>query len=128
MGLDILKLSRGAVGGPGGGGPGDIVLAPDKARQLHGALVDTFDRSTLERVVFFGLQVRLEKIVPPGNLEDEVFDLVLQANDNNKVAALLRAALQDNPANVPLRQFGKYVRGSGLALLSSSWPVGGRHC
>jgi uncharacterized protein YjbI with pentapeptide repeats len=116
VGLDILKLSRGAVGGPGGVDPGDIVLAPDEAKQLHDALLDAFDRSALERVVYFGMQVRLEKIVPPGNLADEVFDLVLWANDNNKVAALLRAALQENAANVALRQFTAYVQGK--------WPGG----
>jgi uncharacterized protein YjbI with pentapeptide repeats len=111
VGLDILKLSRRSAGGPSGAGPGDIVLAPDEAKQLHDALLDAFDRSTLERVVYFGLQVRLEKIVPPGNLEDEVLDLVLWANENNKVTALLRAAIQENVANVALRQFAAYIQG-----------------
>ncbi len=114
VGIDIVKLSRGAVGGPGGAGPGDVVLAPDEAKQLHDALLDAFDRSALERVVYFGMQVRLEKIAPPGNLADEVFDLVLWANDNNKVAALLRAALQENAANVALRRFGEYAQ--------AKWP------
>jgi hypothetical protein len=115
VGLDILKLSRRSAGGPSGAGLGDIVLAPDEAKQLHDALLDAFDRSTLERVVYFGLQVRLEKIVPPGNLEDEVFDLVLWANENNKVTALLQQRSKRMWPTWRCASFRRIYKGNGRA-------------
>lgn len=111
VGLDILKLSRGSVGGPSSAGPGDVVLAPDEVEQLHNALVDAFDRATLDQVVYYATQERLEKIVPPGNLKSEVFNLLMWANDNNKVGALLRAAIGEVPDNVALKQFLAYAKG-----------------
>lgn len=114
VGLDILRLSRGSVGGTSSLGPGDIVLAPEEVEQLHDALVDAFDRDTLNQVVYYAVQERLQNIVAPGSLKSEVFNLLLWANENHKVTAILRAARKESPGSVPLRQFAEYAQ--------AKWP------
>ncbi|MFN8468220.1 MAG: pentapeptide repeat-containing protein [Caldilineaceae bacterium] len=114
VGLDIPTLSQGAVGAPRAGRPGDFVLASGDVAQLQAALVDAFDRDTLDQVVYFAVQERLAKIVPPGSLKSEVFNLLIWANENSKVAALLREAIREVPDNAALKQFAEYAR--------AKWP------
>lgn len=102
------------MGGPSNARQGDIALAPEELEQLHNALVDAFDRDTLNQVVYYAVQERLENIVAPGSLKSEVFNLLLWANENNKVAAIVRAARKESPGNVALRQFADYAQ--------AKWP------
>lgn len=114
VGLDILKLSRGSVDVAISAGPGDIVLAPEELEQLHNALVDAFDRDTLNQVVYYAVQERLEALVARGSLKSEVFNLLLWANENHKVTAIVRTARKESPGCVALQQFAEYAQ--------AKWP------
>ena len=85
-----------------------------RLEQLQDALIDAFDRDTLDRVVYYAVQERLEKIVAPGSLKSQVFNLLMWANENNKVAAIVREARKESPGNVALRQFEEYAQ--------AKWP------
>ena len=88
----------------------DLVLTPSEIRQFKYALQGAFQRPALEQVVFFGLEVRLDDIGARSNYDKEVTDLVMWANDSNKVAALLQEASKENPGNVKLRAFAATIQ------------------
>jgi hypothetical protein len=85
----------------------DGELTPKEVEQLHEALLSAFNRNQLERVTLFGLDVRYDNIVRAGDFSSEVFDLLKWAIANNKIAALLKQAREENPGNVKLREFAE---------------------
>ena len=58
----------------------DIVLTPAEVKQFKEALKSAFNRSELEQVVYFGLEVPFDEIVADSNFDKEVSDLVMWAN------------------------------------------------
>lgn len=55
----------------------DIVLTPGEVKQFKEALISAFRRDELEQVVYFGLEVRFDDIVPNSTFDKEVSDLVM---------------------------------------------------
>ena len=93
----------------------DIVLTPAEVKQFREALKSAFNRSELEQVVYFGLEVQFEDIVANSNFDKEVSDLVMWANGKNKVALLLKEARSENDGNIKLREFDAYIKATRQA-------------
>ena len=98
----------------------DIVLSPAEIRQLKDALLSAFQREELEQVVFYGLEVQLDRIVARSNYDKEVADLAIWVNEHNKVAALLKEARHVNADNVTLRKLAPISRRSSPDLAPST--------
>lgn len=93
----------------------DIVLTPAEVKQFKEALKGAFNRSELEQVVYFGLEVPFDEIVADSNFDKEVSDLVMWSNKYNKVALLLKEARSENDGNIKLREFDAYVKATRQA-------------
>ncbi len=87
----------------------DLVLTPTEVGKFQEALLSAFNRSELEQLVYLRLEVNLNDIVADGPHRQVVFDLIKWANGQGKVEALLRAAREENPGNVLLRQFDEAI-------------------
>jgi len=88
----------------------DLVLTPTEVGKFQEALLSAFNRSELEQLVYLRLEVNLNDVVADGHHRQVVFDLIKWANGQGKVEALLRAAREENPGNVLLRQFDEAIR------------------
>jgi len=87
----------------------DLVLTPTEVGQFQEALVGAFNRSELAQLVYLRLEVPLNDIVADGPHRQVIFDLITWANSQGKAEALLRAAREENPGNVLLRQFDEAI-------------------
>ena len=87
----------------------DLVLTPTEVGKFQEALLSAFNRSELEQLVYLRLEVNLNDVVADGPYRQVVFDLIKWANGQGKVEALLRAAREENPGNVLLRQFDETI-------------------
>jgi hypothetical protein len=87
----------------------DLVLTPTEVGQFQEALVSAFNRSELEQLVYLRLEVNLNDVVADGPFRQVVFDLIKWANGQGKIESLLRAAREENPGNVLLRQFDEAI-------------------
>lgn len=81
-------------------------LTAGQLKRLHSGLVAAFSRDELNRLVAFDLQVRYDRMVRPGNLEDEVFQLCEWTERHDRSRELMVAALAERPQNAELRQLG----------------------
>ncbi|MEM7131874.1 MAG: effector-associated domain EAD1-containing protein [Chloroflexota bacterium] len=72
--------------------------------ELHKALLDAFNRSTLARVVRFRLEERLDSIVPGGSDEDVFYGLIEWAERTGQLPDLISAVHGENPDNPKIRQ------------------------
>src|SRR3954467_15964673 len=81
-------------------------LTAQQEKQLSDALLKAFpSRTSLSRMVRFGLGVNLEDMTAGGLLPDTVFELIRWAEGSNKVNDLIKAARESNPGNPQLRTF-----------------------
>ena len=87
----------------------DLVLTPAEVGKFQEALLSAFNRSELEQLVYLRLEVNLNDVVADGPHRQVVFDLIKWANGQGKIEALLRAAREENPGNVLLRQFDEAI-------------------
>lgn len=75
---------------------------------LHDALLDAFrSHDKLERMLRFGMDVKLNAIVGEGPLSTVVFELINWAESEGRIDELLRAAHKENPGNPNLDAFLK---------------------
>ncbi|MUG99360.1 hypothetical protein F7734_46570 [Scytonema sp. UIC 10036] len=83
-------------------------LSGQQQEKLRDALINTFPRkSSLEQLLWFGLNKNLDAIAGGGNLEDIVFNLIITAASEGWVEDLIRAAIQKNPGNSNLRNIAQ---------------------
>jgi hypothetical protein len=87
----------------------DLVLTPAEVGKFQEALLSAFNRSELEQLVYLRLEVNLNDVVADGPHRQVVFDLIKWANGQGKIEALLRAAREENPGNMLLRQFDDVI-------------------
>lgn len=84
----------------------EIKLTAQQIVEFKDVLLSAFSRGKMEQVVRFSLELTYGEIVRSGGTtDDEYFDVVAWANQNNKVEALLKEARRQNPGNVKLRNF-----------------------
>jgi len=96
-----------------------------QTEELLNALLDVFDRSSLEQMLLFKLDVRLDSIVDPhGNMRKIVFELIAWARNHDKLLQLVEAAVQTRPANPRLSAFYDEFVGKGLTTKSTDAVVG----
>jgi hypothetical protein len=88
----------------------DLVLTPAELGKFQEALLSAFNRSELEQLIYFKLAVNLNDVVADGPYRQVVTDLIKWANGQGKIESLLRAAREENPGNVLLRQFDDAIR------------------
>jgi hypothetical protein len=80
-----------------------VKLTGEQYRQLHEALLSAFpDRSALEQMLYFRLEVRLDDISLGTNMRDTVFQLIRWAEAQGKVRELLDSARAQNNNNPDL--------------------------
>jgi hypothetical protein len=77
---------------------------PPWREPLWEALRAAFKASSLERMLWMKLNVRLDEITAPGNFQDVVADVVRWAETKGRVGDLLRAALAATPDSPQLRR------------------------
>jgi hypothetical protein len=88
----------------------DLSLTAEQRRILHRLLMAAFPQaSALERMVYFGLGENLAVIADRGSLSDVTFALMRWAEANDRLADLIRAAVDENPTNTALRAFAVEV-------------------
>ena len=80
----------------------DIKLIGRQRKELCEALEDAFSLNTLELIVSFHLDMRLETITRPDNLKMAVFNLVTWAEQTGNIRRLLDGALEENANNCKL--------------------------
>jgi hypothetical protein len=84
-------------------------LTPGQIRQLQNALLDALSRGELQQVTFSAIGKPMQQIVPPGNLGDEAFDLIMWANRQRKIGDLLREARKAAPNNPRLQELERIL-------------------
>ena len=84
----------------------DELTGPQLA-QAQEVFLAAFSREELAQVVFFSVRRRYEEIVARGTFEDEVFELLLWADRQGKVADLVTTARSRNPSNGKLRRLAQ---------------------
>ncbi len=90
-----------------------IDLKGEQIKSFTSALMSAFPTpDKLQRMVRFGLNVKLQEIVVHGPLADMTFMLVAWAEEQGRLDDLLRAALAENPTNPLLRNFTQEVAAS----------------
>lgn len=97
-------------------------LGPDQLEPLQGALLNAYDRGTLEQMVFFRMGVQLDQIVGPGGLEHIIFELIKWAQRQGRLEDLILGAGQYNLGNPALRAF---IKAYGLAFAAAAPPTPG---
>lgn len=88
-------------------------LKGDIFKQLRDALLDAFPDHGLRSMVRMELEEDLQQIVAPGNLTNQVEELLLWAERNDRVADLIAGARAANPTN-------KKLQAAEAAILDSS--------
>ena len=92
-------------------------LSGQQRQKLQEALINAFpDKLSLERMLSFQLDKKLDKIAGGANLEDVVFNLIKKAEAENWVENLISAARKSNSDNQLLKDIA-------AELLSNYQPV-----
>ena len=79
-------------------------LSAQQRKNLKDALVDAFpDKSSLEQMLSFGLDKKLDTIAGGDNLGEVVFSLIKIVEAQNWVEDLITAARNSNPGNLSLK-------------------------
>ena len=84
-------------------------LTGKQCQQFHKALLASFDRASLENMVKFELDERLDVIVGGETLSDIVFHLILWAERNGKLSDLIQGSLSTQKGNSLLKAFADSV-------------------
>ncbi len=88
-------------------------LSGQQHKKLQEALIQAFpDKSSLEQMLYFGLDKNLDAIALGDSLQDIVFKLIKKAEAENWVEKLIDAAYKSNPGNQLLKAIAqrKFVR------------------
>lgn len=103
---------------------------------LHRAVLDAYDRDTLERLLYFTLGRRLDEIAGEANFPATVYDVIRAANRSGWLDAFINAVIEGNPGNPLIEAFAKtYLtvgatipdRGEGVGELRKVFVVYGRN-
>ncbi|MDJ0773467.1 MAG: effector-associated domain EAD1-containing protein [Mastigocoleus sp. MO_167.B18] len=85
-------------------------LSGSQRQQLQNALMDAFPKkSSLEQMLSFELDEKLNTIASEGNLNQIVFELIKEAEAQNWVEDLVIAARKKNPGNQHLKDVAKIL-------------------
>ncbi|WP_375490855.1 tetratricopeptide repeat protein [uncultured Nostoc sp.] len=83
-------------------------LTHEQRKRLRDALINAFrDKSSLEQMLFFGLDKNLDAITGGTNLLQIVFHLIQTAEAEGWVSGLIRAARESNEGNLFLKQIAE---------------------
>ena len=86
-------------------------LSGQHRKKLRDALIDAFpDKASLEQMLSFGLDEKLDIIASGGNLREIVFNLIKQVEAENRVENLIYAACQSNPGNSRLKAIAEAAK------------------
>jgi len=77
-------------------------MDPEERQALMDALLDAFDQSSLEQMLSFKMDVRLDEIVPPTHMRGTVFGLIRWAEQVGRKEELETAAISTRPNNPKL--------------------------
>ncbi len=103
-----------------------IQLAGNQIENLRDILVQSYSRDGLDQLIRHELVLRLDKIVAPGPLYRQVFDLMVWAEQEGRIEELILAVLRDKPENSQIQALAKdlglptSVSVAAVALLSRS--------
>jgi predicted NACHT family NTPase len=79
-------------------------LSQKQRKELQDALVDAFpDKSSLEQMLLYELDKKLNAIAGGSNLKEIIFKLIETAESQGWIEDLVRAAYRDNPGNPKLK-------------------------
>ena len=79
-------------------------LSGEQRKKLQDALIDAFpDKASLEQMLSFGLDEKLDVIASGANLREVVFNLIKKVEAENRVENLIDAACKSNPGNPSLK-------------------------
>lgn len=93
-----------------------MALKGTQIRTLRDALFDAFPgEGLLKDLVLYGLNIRIDKVVPPGALNDRIRDLIIWTEAQGRTDELLSAALNDAPKNSGLREIAQQLGMDGGA-------------
>src|SRR5690349_1518461 len=85
-------------------------LSGQQQRQLEQVLLSAFPRKPdLARLVRHGLDENLIALSNSESLSELVFDLIEWARSRDRLAELINAAREDNPAHPQLRRFAEQI-------------------
>lgn len=96
-------------------------------RDLHLALVDAYDRESIDQMALFGLGLRLDTIVGNVGMNSVVYELMVWAESRGRLRELWRAAVDERPANSALARVvaSLEVSAAETALPDRRWGLGG---
>ena len=81
-------------------------LSGEQCKELKEALIDAFPKeSSLEQMLFYELEKKLNVIVGGKSLQDIVFNLIKLTESEGWTKDLIYAACKSNPGNKPLKDF-----------------------
>lgn len=72
-------------------------------KQLYSALVDSFNLQSLDEMLMLNLEMRLENIVAPNNLQHTVLKLIQYFRQRSRIGDLVTAAYAERPDDRQLR-------------------------
>src|SRR5262245_32690520 len=80
------------------------------AQMCHRALLDAFDRATIEQFVIVHLATEFENVTRRGNFSDEVWDFVRWADsENGRLRSMMTSAAAQVPGNPLLKEALKHL-------------------
>jgi Effector-associated domain 1 len=81
-----------------------ITLTGPQVDALSDAVLKGFNKSDLEQLMLFDMDVHLDQVVGGGPLATVVFDLIVWVNAQGRVDEFLDAITKRRPRNVAIRQ------------------------
>jgi hypothetical protein len=100
-------------------------LTSTQSEQLWKLLLDSYNRTSLEQMLWFRLSKDLEDLVNEGSFRNMVFELIKVAEEEDWTGDLISAARESRPRNGPLiafsQQFG--LAPAGLPAFSADGPL-----
>ena len=83
-------------------------LSGKQREKLQNALIDAFpDKSSLEQMLSFGLDINLDSIAGGSNLQNIVFNLIKRAEAENWIENLIKVAHNSNSGNQLLKNIAE---------------------
>ena len=80
-------------------------LPNQQNHKIQSALIDAFpDRASLDRMVWYEFNKKLDEIAPETNLEAAIVKLIETAEAENWTKDLVAGALDSNPTNQSLKE------------------------
>lgn len=95
-------------------------LNGNQKRKIFSALLNSFDQSSLDRMVSFELGEVLSNIAGGSDFSEIVFNLIRWAERTGQLESLMRGALAENPNNL---QLAEAARKLGLDLENLTQPT-----